>query len=155
MFLQTNIRVFVFWICAGSLAHMRHSCSAYAPHVFRICGTRVPHMRPMRSAYAPHAFRICGGAVPHMRWRFFWEYFFGVNFEQAPMKLTQSNAYDRGKIASVPLDTYRSRNKNLIFSDPVLASFERVMLQNSTKIIEIFIKTMQTLNLIYPDANDL
>ena len=72
------------------------------------------------------------------------------------MKLTRSNVYDRGKIASVPLDTYRSRNKKiLIFSDPVLASFERVMLQNSTKIIEIFIKTMQTLNLIYPDANDL
>ena len=64
------------------------------------------------------------------------------------------NYYDRGKIASVPLDAYRS-GKKIDFSDPVLASFEPVMLQNSTKIIEIFIKTMQTLNLIYPDANDL
>ena len=71
------------------------------------------------------------------------------------MKLTQSNAYDRGKIASVPLDSYRSGNKKIIFLDPVLASFEAVMLENPIKIIEIFIKTMQTLNLKCPDANDL
>jgi len=43
----------------------------------------------------------------------------------------------------------------LIFLDPVLVSFEPVMLQNLAKIIEIFIKTMQTLNLKCPDANDL
>ena len=72
------------------------------------------------------------------------------------MKLTQSSAYDRGKIASVPRESYRSGNYTfLIFSDPVLASFEPVMLQNSTKIVEIFTKTMQNLNFKCPDANDL
>ena len=43
----------------------------------------------------------------------------------------------------------------MIFSDPFLVNFELVMLQNPSKIIEILIKTMQTLNLKYPNANGL
>ena len=46
-------------------------------------------------------------------------------------------------------------HQNLIFSDPFLINFEVVMLQNPSKIIEILIKSMQTLNLKHPNANDL
>ena len=89
--------------------------SAYAPQSRCICNPEWVHMHPTPSAYAPHIQCICTPHPVHMHRRLFWEYFFSVNFEQAPMKLTRTNAYDRGKIVSVPLDTYRSRNKKFWF----------------------------------------
>ena len=87
-------------ICTPHPVHMHPTSSAYASQTQCICTPHPVHMHPTPSAYALHMHR-----------RLFWQYFFSVNFEQAPMKLTRTNAYDRGKIVSVPLDTYRSRNK--------------------------------------------
>ena len=99
---------------------MQPRVSAYAPHTQCICTPHPVHMHPTPGAYALHMHR-----------RLFWQYFFCVNFEQAPMKLTQSNAYDRGKIASVPLDnlpTGAGIIKNIFFLHrfwPVLSSLGR------------------------------
>ena len=93
---------------------------AYALHVqpsFCICklaiayATQLLHMQLNCFAYATHLFCICNPSVLHMQPSKYRSTFSVLNFELAPMKLTQSNAYDRGKIVSVPLDTYRSRNK--------------------------------------------
>ena len=107
---DTNIFLWQSIVSLSSgVSHVRQGSGAYAAEVCSICCAAVQHMLQRCAAYAPQPCSICSRALEHMLQRLFSQYFFCRYFERSPMKLIQSNAYVRGKIVSVPLDTYRSR----------------------------------------------
>ena len=93
---------------SSGVSHVIQGSGAYAPEVCSICCAAVQQMLQRCAAYAPQPCSICSRALEHMLQRLFWQYFFCRYFERSPMKLIQYNAYGRGKIASILLDSYRS-----------------------------------------------